>query len=317
VLTRMRKPSPERFGRALGAAVASLTAVEKMELYALGRVPERLDPEAQKLLHANISAIYEESDAYPIYEGRVGASPREMRVALLDAAQSTKFHCLSPIAVLEEIEQLCQRRSEFEWLQQDPLGGGYHDTKQFIESLWVRLLDDWEHELYAASGLVQEEKYAELFDRYVQHVSAWVKKERLYSRVTQKYEEPDEKVMGEVERLIDFKGDAEDGRRQFISAIAAWALDHPGQKVEASVVFPQHIRRMREAIYAEQRGAVARLARDLSLLVRGESAGLDGERRRHAEAAIEGMIQRFGYCRNCAGDAASALVRKRFQDLVI
>jgi serine protein kinase len=317
VLTRMRKPNPDRYARALGAIVSGLTAVEKADLYAQGKAPERLDGESQKVLRASIREVWTESDSYPIYEGRIGASPREMRAALLDAAQSPVFACLNPIAVLDEIEALCQRKSEFDWLQQDIMTGGYHDVKAFRDTIHSRLLAVWEYELYAASGLVQEEKYAELFDRYVQHVSAWVKKERLYSRVTQKYEEPDEKVMGEVERLIDFKGEAEDGRGQFISAIAAWALDHPGQKIEASVVFPQHIKRMREAIFAERRPAVATLARDLSLLVRGESAGLDGERRRDAEGAIDGMIQRFGYCRHCAADAASTLVRKRFQDLVI
>jgi predicted Ser/Thr protein kinase len=316
VLTRMRKPNPDRYPRTTGTIVSGLTAVEKAELYAHGKTPERLDHESQKLLRAAIRDVWAESDSYPIYEGRVGASPREMRAAILDAAQSPAFECLSPIAVLDEIEALCQRKSEFDWLQQDIMTGGYHDVKAFRDTILTRLLAAWEHELYVASGLVQEEKYSELFDRYVQHVSAWVKKERLYSRVTQKYEEPDEKVMAEVERLIDLK-DSEDGRRQLISAIAAWALDHPGQKVEASVVFPQHIRRMREAIFAEQRPAVARLAGDLSLLVRGQGAGLDAERRRNAEAAIEGMIRKFNYCRNCAADAASTLVRKRFQDLVI
>jgi serine protein kinase len=316
VLTRMRKPNPDRYPRPVGAIVSGLSSVEKADLYALGKAPERLDADSQKLLRATIREVWNESDSYPIYEGRVGASPREMRAALLDAAQSTTFACLNPVAVLEEIEALCQRKSEFDWLQQDVMTGGYHDVKAFRDTINMRLLAAWEYELYAASGLVQEEKYAELFDRYVQHVSAWVKKERLYNRVTQKYEEPDEKIMAEVERLIDVKEDSDEGRRQLISAIAAWALDHPGQKVEGAVVFPQHLRHMREAIFAEQRPAVARLARDLSLLVRGEGVGLDAERRRNAEAAIERMIDRFGYCRQCAADAASALVRKRFQDLV-
>jgi serine protein kinase len=317
VLTRMRKPNSDRYSRPVGAIVSGLTAVEKIELYAHGKAPERLDADSQKVLRAAIRNVWNESDSYPIYEGRIGASPREMRAAILDAAQSPAFACLNPVAVLDEIESLCQRKSEFDWLQQDVMTGGYHDVKAFRDTIHTRLLGAWEYELYAASGLVNEERYAELFDRYVQHVSAWVKKERLYSRVTQKYEEPDEKIMREVERLIDIKEDAEEGRRQLISAIAAWAIDHPGQKVEGAVVFPQHLRRMREAIFAEQRPAVARLARDLSLLVRGESEGLDGERRAHAEAVIDGMIRRFGYCRHCAADAASALVRKRFQDLVV
>jgi serine protein kinase len=316
VLTRMRKPNPDRYSRAVGAIVSTLTGIEKADLYALGRAPERLDAESQKLLRAAVKDIWAESDAYPIYEGRVGASPREMRVALLDAAQSTAYKCLNPLAVIDEIDALCERKNEFDWLQQDPMTGGYHDVKAFRETLQSRLLAASEYELYVASGVVQEEQYADLLDRYVQHVSAWVKKERLYNRVTQKHEEPDEKMMAEVERLIDEKGEAQDRRRQFISAIAAWALDHPGRKIESTEVFPQHLRHMREAIFAERRPAVAKLARDLVLLVREAGAGVDAERRGAAEATIERMASRFGYCRECAGDAASMLVRQRFQDVL-
>ncbi|MEO6419961.1 MAG: serine protein kinase PrkA, partial [Polyangiaceae bacterium] len=149
VLTRMRKPNADRYGRSLGGALSSLTALEKLDLYATGRTPDRLEADAQKTLHANIREVFDEADSYPIYEGRVGASPREMRVVILDAAQSIKFHCLSPIAVLEEIEALCTRRAEFEWLQQETVGGGYHDVKSFLEALHTRLMDSWEHELYS------------------------------------------------------------------------------------------------------------------------------------------------------------------------
>ena len=116
---------------------------------------------------ATVREVYEESDAYPIYEGRIGASPREMRGILLDAAQSTVYRCLSPLAVLDEIEHLCQRKAEFEWLQQDTQAGGYHDVKLFRETLFSRLLTAWEQELYASSGLVEDQQYDDLFERYV------------------------------------------------------------------------------------------------------------------------------------------------------
>ena len=317
VFTRMRKPNPERYTRVVGAIVSTLTAVEKADLYAMAKAPERLDAESQKLLRAAIKEIWSEADSYPIYEGRVGVSPREIRIALLDAAQSPAFRCLSPMAVLEEIDALCSRKNEFDWLQQEVISGGYHDVKAFRDTIFARLLSASEYEFYIASGVVQEQQYAELFDRYVQHVSVWVKKERLYNRVTQRYEDPDEKMMTEVERLLDAKGDSQDWRRQLISAIAAWALDHPGRKVDAAEVFPQHIRRMREAIFAERRPAVARLARDILLLVREDGAGLDGERRREAQATIDRLVGRFAYCRDCAADVASLLVRRRFQDLTL
>jgi serine protein kinase len=317
VFTRMRKPNPDRYPRPIGAIVSTLGAVDKADLYSLAKPPERLDSDSQKLLRSAIREIWAESDAYPIYEGRVGASPREIRVALLDAAQSPAFRCLSPLAVLDELDALCQRKNEFDWLQQDPIAGGYHDVKVFRDTLFARLLGVSEYELYMASGLVQEQQYADLFDRYVQHVSVWVKKERLYNRVTQRYEEPDDKTMAEVERLLDVKGEPLDWRRQLISAIAAWALDHPGQKVDAATVFPQHIRRMREAIFADRRQAVATLARDIVLVVREGGVGVDPDRRRDAQATIERLAARFGYCPSCAADAASLLVRKRFQDLIV
>jgi predicted Ser/Thr protein kinase len=316
VLTRMRKPNPDRYARGLSGALQSLTALEKAEVYAGERAPERLDAEAQKLLKTHVRDLYEESDSYPIYEGRIGASPREMRAVLLDAAQSPQYQCLSPLAVLDEIDALCQRKNEFEWLQQDTVSGGYHDVKQFRETLSTRLLASWETELSASTGLVDDATYTDLFEKYVQHVSVWVKKERIRNRVTGEYEEPDEKMMREVERLLDAKGDVQDWRRSLISGIAAWAIDHPGQRVEATGVFPQHMRRIREAISNDRRPAVALLARDVFLLVRDGGTGLDRDRRRDAEKVIERMIAKFGYCRNCAGDAASTLVRKRFHELV-
>jgi len=317
VLTRMRKPTVDHYGRSMQAPLSALTAIEKLDLYATGRVPERLDADAQKTLRANIRAVHDESDAYPIYEGRVGASPREMRVAILDAAQSPKYRCLSPLAVMEEIEQLCERKAEFEWLQQEPLGGGYHDTKQFQESLMNRLLDTWEHELYRASGLVDEAQYGELFDRYVQHVSVWVKKERIRNKLTGDYEEPDEKLMKEVERMLDLKGEPKDTRAAMLSAVAAWALDHPGNKVDPAVVFPHYLKRIRDTIFGEKRASVAGRARDIVIFVREEGAGLEGERRRDAEATVKRMIEQFGYCQSCAADAASTTLRRRMGDLVV
>jgi predicted Ser/Thr protein kinase len=316
VFTRMRKPNPDRYGRTVASIVSTLSATEKADLYSLGKAPERIDADSQKTLRAAIKDIWAESDAYPIYEGRIGASPREMRVALLDAAQSTTYKCLNPVAVLDEIEALNTRKNEFEWLQQDPISGGFHDVKSFTDALHMRLLFASEYELYVASGLVQEEQYAGLFDRYVQHVSAWVKKERLYNRVTQRYEEPDEKMMVEVERLLDSKIDPGEWRKQLISAIAAWALDHPGQKVDGASIFPQYLRRMREVIFSDRKKDVARIARNVVLLVRDEGAGIDSEARQEAQGAVDQLVARFAYCRECAADMCTLLVRKRFHDLL-
>jgi predicted Ser/Thr protein kinase len=296
--------------------VGSLTAVEKMDLYAWGIPPERLDSEAQKVLRASIDQIYRESDIYPIYEGRIGASPREMRTVLLDAGQNKSYKCLSPLAVLSELDELCERIGEYEWLQEEQLAGGYHDHKGFRESLRVRLLDSWEGEMRAASGLVSEAQYVELFDRYVTHVGVWVKKEKVRNRATGAYEEPDERMMVEVEGLLGVKGDPTDYRRGLISAIAAWAIDHPDARVDNAVVFKAQTKKLRDAVFAERRKQIALLARDVVWLLSDELGSLSPDRIADAKAVVQRLKDSFGYCDDCARDTTSSLVRWRYAELV-
>ncbi|WP_437747252.1 serine protein kinase PrkA [Sorangium sp. So ce1504] len=324
VLTRMRQPEAKRYPDALAPLVSSLTAVEKMELFATGTAPERFDAEAQKVLRAGIEAIYHESDASVDFEGRLGVSPREVRTLLLDAAQSEDHACLSPFAVLSELDALCKRQAEYDWLKEKQLAGGYHDHRLFREVVRTRLLDTTEEEMRTASGLVDETRYAELFDRYVSHVGVWVKGEKIRNPHTGDFENPDERMMREVEALLGVRTKHDDHRRGLISAIAAWAIDHPGQKIVNAVVFPQQIRKLREAVFTERRKGVALLVRDLVALLRdAQSDGksekgwgeLREEERRNATRALE-RLRGMGYCDRCALDAASALLRARFAELV-
>ncbi|MFO0664351.1 MAG: serine protein kinase PrkA [Polyangiaceae bacterium] len=316
ILTRMKRPDPEKFSQALGKIAGELSAVEKMLLYGNATIPERLESDAQKTLRNGIKELYEESDSYPLYEGRVGASPREMRVLLLDAAQSTDYACLSPIAVIDEIEALCKRTSEFEWLQQEKLPQGYHDVDHFLKELRTMLLELWQTEMFTVSGLVDEAQYGDLFERYVQHVSVWVKKERILNRLTGDYEEPDEKLMQEVETLLDVRSDREESRKQMISNIAAYAIEHPGTKVTPSLVFPQASARIRAAIFKTRLPAVGAIAKDIIILVREEGKGLDRAREKAAQGALDRLVSNHGYCKHCAADMASMLLTTRFADVV-
>jgi len=315
-LTRMRKPKPDRYEGVVKDLVSELTAEEKLDLYAHGVAPQRLDDESQKLLRSVIAQLYRESDAYPIYEGSVGASPREMRTVLLDAAQSPHYDCLSPFAVLNELDALCELSSEFAFLQEEKLPGGYHDHQAFRKTLRERLLDSLEDEFRQASGLVDETRYNEMFDRYVTHVSFWVKKEKLRNPLTGQYDDPDERLMNEVEALLGAHDKPEDVRHGLINTIAAWAIDHPGENLDHGKVFAPQLRRLREAVFAERRWAVAKLCRDVLLLLRENGSGLDAARKAAAQRAVDQLKTRFGYEDSSASDAAVALVRERLAALL-
>ncbi|MBN2192971.1 MAG: serine protein kinase PrkA [Polyangiaceae bacterium] len=316
VLTRMRKPDPERYSGQLQEAVEGLTAVEKLDLYATGAVPKRLAVEAQQVLRANVGELLHETDGSVDYEGAMGASPREMRGVLLDAAQDVHYAGLSPFSVLSELERLCTRRAEYAWLGVDPKPGGYHDHQLFRRVLKDRLLDLLEDEFRVATGLVDEASYDELFDRYLTQVSGWLSGEKMRHAITGWFEDPDERLMGEVELLLGVTADTKVWREALLGRIAAWAIDHPGRPLDRRAAFDDLIHRLREGVFRERRPAVGRACRDLVILVRDSGSGLDDARQEAAQRFLERLCHDVGYVPETAADAAHALVQQRYRDVL-
>jgi hypothetical protein len=122
--------------------------------------------------------------------------------------------------------------------------------------------------------------------------------------------------MREVEVLLGNPERPHDFRNGLISAIAAWVIDHPTEPVDNTKVFAEYLRRLREAVFAERRSSVARLCRDLVILMREEGSGLDEPRRAAAKLALAQLIERFGYEESSAADAAAVLLRERFQQML-
>lgn len=312
VLSRMRKPAPERYSKEIAALIADLSPLEKADLYASGAIPARFDGDAAKVLKGAVESLARESEIYPNYEGRTGASPREIRALLLEAAQSAQYACLSPFAVHEQLSWLSTRKSEFEWLRQDPLAGGYHDPRYILRVLRERLLERMESELRDATGLVDEARYFEAFERYVLHVRSFVKSEKVFNKVTRKDESPDEAMMREVERTLGATGTPANFRGDLISMVAGWAIDHPGEAVDYAALFPRHLAKLKESFFAERRSRVASMARELLVLLTDRS-GLDAEQLARAERTRNNLVERFGYCDRCARDMAAALVKEKLQ----
>ena len=284
------------------SSFGSLAMLDKLDLYDSGKMPDRLDDDSAKRLRAAIPILYEESVSYPIYEGSIGASPREMRTVLLDAAQDPRYSCSSPFAVLDQLDKLCTKESEYIWLQQDSQPGGYHDHVAFRKALRVRLLDLMEDEFRVASGLVNEDSYRDLFSRYIQHVGNWVKGEKLRNPMTGAAEDPDERLMEEVESRLGYPDRSEETRRSLVSQIAGWVIEHPDEPIDNNNVFASQMKRLRDAVFGEKRIAVARLAKDLVVLLRGEGTGLTEPRRVEVRVALERLKSLFGYEDSSVGD---------------
>ncbi|MBI5533558.1 MAG: serine protein kinase PrkA [Deltaproteobacteria bacterium] len=317
VLTRLMPPEAEHFTGDLAKIAPSLTAIEKADLFGTGAMPPRLSLDETNVLHAGMLEVYEEGRSRPIYEGILGASPREMRGVMLDASQSSSYKCLSPLAVIEELDELCTRSSQFAWLREERRSGGYHDHAAFREILRDRLLDRWEEEMRNASGLVDDAQYGGLFELYIEHVTAWTRGERIRNRATGAYEEANERMMLEVEGLLGWKGEAAEFRKSLLSTIAAWAIDHPGERARNEVVFGDHIKKLREAVFEKLRKPIAELCRDIVSFVRDGDQTFQEPRRSELRKVLDSLASMYGYCDQCARDAAAMLVRKRFRDIIV
>jgi serine protein kinase len=105
-------------------------------------------------------------------------------------------------------------------------------------------------------------------------------------------------------------------RRGLINSIAAFTIDHPDQPIDHARIFASQLKRLRESVFAERRGAVAKLGRDLVLLLREEGSGLDAQRRAAATRTLADLKQRFGYEDTSAADAAGVLLSERFATLL-
>jgi serine protein kinase len=312
VLTRLRRPQIDRYAGRLSNLVARLGPMEKALLYA-GEVSDAFSPEEQKDLMAAVEDLARETDAEVNYEGRIGASPREMKLVLLNAAHSQKYACTSPFAVLDELAELVRATTVYEFLRQSPAPGGYHENAAFVDKVRGTLLERIADEVRISMGLVEERRYIEHFERYVMHVSYWVKHEKVPNPVTGVDEDPDQELMADVERLLGVRATGMspgDFRREVITKIGAWSLDNLGRRPDYERIFPRPITDLREAFFTERKRQVTKINEDLLIFLVDGADKMQPDAALAVKTTLDNLKRRFSYCDKCAKDAVLALLKK-------
>ncbi|MEL6183344.1 MAG: serine protein kinase PrkA [Myxococcota bacterium] len=311
VLTRLEAPNPERYESPLRELVASLGPSEKLELYESGTVPDRMSAQEARILEGAVGDLFEEHRGGPIYEGQLGASAREIRTLIQKAALRSEYRALSPLPVFDELEELVSDPTLYDFLKREP-HRGFHDSSRFVEVVRKWWLDIFDGEIRQSMGLVEETRYDELFERYVRHVSAEVKNEKILDTYTGRTIDPDHDLMNEVEGVLLAESESRDDfRRAIIGRIGAWGLDNAGLTPNYRDIFPQYIDRMEEDYFERQRKVIARNLRSV-LEYLGEDANLGEEEAAGAARTVETMQTRFGYEPVCTSECAAHLLHRRY-----
>jgi serine protein kinase len=296
VLTRLKKPHSDHYAGPLTGVIERLTPLEKLKIYESGEMPERLSAEERKHLKASITQLEEEYSTVPYYEGRTGASARELKSLLIDAAQNPQFKTLSPLAVIHELKKFVKRLTEYEFLRQDPVDQ-YHDHERFIEVTLSEYASIVDREVRECLGLYDTRQWGDFMRRYIGNLSSLLKKEKIKNPITGAYEDPDHALLKEFESIVGAPTEEEartQFRRNLITQIGAWSLDHPNESMDYFKVFPEMKTKMEKHFYEGQKTLLQKMHTALKQFgTDHEDPNSEGSKL--ASLTIENMQKKFGY----------------------
>jgi predicted Ser/Thr protein kinase len=315
VLTRLRRPEAKNYIGPIGSMVAKLTPVEKARLYDSGEVPKRFSEEERKMVRSAILDVrceFEEDEGIfgSEYEGRRGASAREMMSILARAAEMRQYDCLTPMAIFEALEELLKDASVYDFLRV-PVEGGYRDVRKFLDDVREEYFRWVTEEVYDSISLIDEAEYHRFFLEYFRHVKAFHTKESVYNERTNNYEPPNEDLMGSVEKLLKLIEPVELFRSQIITRIAAWSLDHPQASIEYEQLFPEIYDALRGNFYHERNRLLTLIEQDILKYGTDEFDLLSASEQDQVTKALRSMKSKYSYCEHCARDVIAYVLKCR------
>jgi len=309
VMTRLLKPVAERYPEEVRALVDALKPADKLRLYESGEPPDGLEEARRRALLAAIPEIRDETRDALDYEGRHGASAREMRTVLAAAAADPEgADCLHPRVVFGHLRDLLREKTVYEFLRLETVDG-YHRADEFAreaeEESRRRALED----LQDALELVPPGEYERRFERYVAHAVASTQRERVRNPVSGALEAPDEEVLSSVERLLRLKDAPAAFRRNLVSRIGAFGVDNPGKRPELKRLFPEVLRALREDYFATVKDRLRRVETQILAFGSPEFDRLEKPQQDLVRRALDNLRSKRGYCAVCAREAVASVKR--------
>lgn len=315
VLTRLWRPDPAHYEEPLRGAMTRLTPLAKALLYQEKDPGELEDLAAEdvKLFRDNLGAIANEWRDGVVFEGRFGASPREMKTILLDASFRTKTKCFTPVAVLAELRTLVRDKSVYDFLKLEPKGL-YNNPARFVEDVERAVVRLVLREIQDSMALVNEEEYDRRFEEYFRHVTAYIRGTRVSDAQTREERKPDPNILRGVERLLPTGDDIDLFRQKLIGKVAASSLAHPGTRPNYRLLFPDILRALKSDFYSTRQVSTDQVEDDLLLVGTPGWDSVSNDRRERVETTLANMGSRHGYPRECALEMIGyALRRSRAQ----
>ena len=306
VMTRLERPQPVHFPQELKTEIEEMTPHEKLELYTYGRASENLLMEERKALLRQVNSLYREPLVGGIYEGWLGASPRELKGLLLSLGRpqeavnsrdgvivDEQSYFISPLRLFQALLELCKQQSVYPFLRRK-VSGQFYQPKIFVGNLKAIYLDRIKLHFFDAFGLVAIDNELEQFKEYIQHLRYKLSGEKLLNPHTGQYEEANEKLLREVEGRLGIKSDVSRARDGLIQQVAKWKIENPDGLLDYRELFEEELRTLRLSYLKETEEIAKQRHTELISYLSGEES-LNAQDRQRAETALSSLKARLGY----------------------
>jgi predicted Ser/Thr protein kinase len=294
VLTRLKQPEAEHYPQKYRPLIARLDPLAKLRLYEGHKLQPRFSNEEENTLREIRKSLWKESHNAVVYEGRFGASPRVVRSILYRAAQNQNFATITPMCIFEEIKSLVKNRSIYEFLQFEPRGQ-YHDISLFVTMMEQLFRKTFAEESIQAMNMADVQEYQILLKRYIDHVVADIKKEKLWDAASNSYVPANEAIMGEMERILQAGDNKAIHRQSLLSRIAAFSLDHPDRSIDVGQVFQDYLALIKEHFFALKKAVIDKNYTILLAYANSDTKGLRPEEIQFAQQTFANLERDFGY----------------------
>lgn len=311
VVTRLRTSK--------GKLARYLTHIEKANLYDTVNLPDRWKDDEKKAILSELDFIaeeYEDSREKTLgdvhedasYEGRSGASYREISLIISQSLYNKENKYLSPLTLFSTISKLAKDDSIYEFFRL-PKEMGYLSTEIAIDQLTTYYHELLFKDIRDSSNLIEEGAYYKLFENYIKHVKAWITKEKIQNTQTQAWEDCNENTMNSVEEMINIKDeDIDTWRSSIFKKIAAYSIENPGKPLQFSKIFGDTLNVLKAKTYKKHKDQLLRILKGLLYKDTPDWNLLTATEQTQIEETIKNMLSK-GYINESIKDAAVTLLR--------
>ncbi len=296
VMTRLKQPDPEVYDQRYRTLISRLDPRSKIRLYEGESLIPGFTMDEMQVLKETARKIYSESLGYVVYEGRFGASPRELRNILYRASQNNNHmgNTLTPMSVFSELDNLLKDRTVYEFLQFEPRGK-YHDVAFFNRVIKDEFCDLFFEEIRQSMNLVDIQQYDQLLRRYIDHSMAFVKKEKIYNSNTNSHEPPSPRIMDEVEKIIGVQTSPEKFRENLLTRIASFKIERPNEELDISRIFVDILNKIKGHYYKEKEVIIEDNIKCMQMMGTDEQRHLSEKQKSLAQETFSNLDKKYGY----------------------